>query len=85
MISYLFIDPLAINSPNIITLAVGFAIAHETRTALVQELPALLALQTRRMPLEIGGNAQDILIVYLAATANAMRQALFFCKENGRK
>lgn len=71
------------NLPHVIPLAVGFAVAHEARAALVEELPALLALEARRMPLEIGRHAQNVLVVVLGAAADAQREALLFCAREG--
>lgn len=67
------------NLPHIVSLAIGFAIPNETRAALVEKLPAFLALETGRMPLEIGSDAQNVLVVVLGAAANAQRKTLFFC------
>lgn len=48
-------------SPNIISFTVRLSVPHEARTALVQELPTLLALQTGRVPLQVRGHSQDVL------------------------
>lgn len=73
-------------SPDIIPLAVGLAVAHETRARLVQELPAFLTFQARRMPLQVGGDAQDELVVDYSAAADAVAQSFwFFCKKKRQK
>ena len=56
---------------NVVALAVGLAVAHEARAALVEELTALLALQARRVPLEVRRDSQNVLVVNFERASNA--------------
>jgi hypothetical protein len=66
---------------DVVALAVGLAVAHEASAALVEELAALLTLEARCVPLQIGRDPQDVLVVDLSAAAHAMRQSLLLCKK----
>lgn len=46
-------DKSLLNSPSVISLAVSLPVSHEAGAGFVQELPALLALETGRMPLQV--------------------------------
>ena len=58
---------------EIVSLAVGFALAYEAGTALVEVLVTVGALQTGGVPLQVRVDAQNVLVVDLAAAANAQR------------
>lgn len=58
---------------EIVSLAVGLALAYEAGTALVEVLVTVGALQTGGVPLQIRVDAQNVLVVDLAAAANAQR------------
>jgi hypothetical protein len=49
--------------PDIISAAVGLAIADETGAILVQELGALDALEARGVPFQIRGHTQNVLVL----------------------
>lgn len=65
------------DSPNVVALTVGLPVPHETGALLIQELLALGAFQTRRVPLQIRRYPQDPLVVNSAAAADAERAPAF--------
>lgn len=69
--------------PDVVPFAVGFPIPDKARAALVQVLTALRAFQTGRVPLQVRGHAQDVLVVDLVPTAHTQGdQALFWGGES---
>lgn len=72
MIIYRFIDvhvnqlsilwTQVVDVPEVIGSAECLSVSYEARSHFVKELATFGALQTRRVPLEIRSNAQDVLI-----------------------
>lgn len=56
--------------PYVVSFAVGLAVPDEASACLVQVLTALCALQTRRVPLQVRGDPQDILVMDLTSAAH---------------
>lgn len=56
--------------PYVVSFAVGLAVPDETSAGLVQVLTALCTLQTRRVPLQVRGDPQDILVMDLTSAAH---------------
>lgn len=56
--------------PCIISFTVGFSVPDKTSAGLIQILVALCTLETSRMPLQVRGHSQDVLVVYLTSTAH---------------
>jgi hypothetical protein len=66
----LALETLLAKQPNVVNFTIGLAVAHKTRTILVQIQTALDALQALGVPLEIGRYSEYVLIVYLIAAAD---------------
>lgn len=67
------------NSPNIVSLAVRFSVFNKAGTVFVQELVALRALKARRVPFEVRGYPQNVLVVDLRPAPHAHTQSSFLC------
>lgn len=65
------------DSPNIIALAVGLAVSHETGALFIQKLLTLGTFQTCRVPFQIRCYPQDPLIVDSTAAADAEGTSAF--------
>ena len=61
-----------VHLPDIVVLAVGLAVAHEARAGLIEELVALDTAEAGCVPLQVGGDPQDVLVVDGAAAASAV-------------
>ena len=60
--------------PDVISAAVGLSVADETGAILVQVDGALDAFETRGVPLEVRGHAEDVLVSDLTSAADAEAQ-----------
>ena len=49
----------------------AFTISHKTSALFIQELVALRALETSRMPFQIGSHSQDVLVMNLTSATHA--------------
>lgn len=67
------------NLPYIISLAICFPVPYEASACLVQVLVALHALQTGCVPLQVGGDPQDVLVMDLTAAAYTHRKSGLLC------
>lgn len=56
--------------PYVVSFAVCLPVPDEASARLVQVLTALCALQTRRVPLQVRGDPQDILVMDLTSAAH---------------
>ncbi len=56
--------------PDIIFFAKGFSVSNKAGTVFVKEHLALAALEAGRVPFEVRGHPQDVLVMYLPSTAN---------------
>ena len=72
-------------SPDVILLAEGLSVSDKAGTVLVEEHLALGALQAGRVPLQVGGHPQDVLVVYLAPAPHAERVLSAYVKINKDK
>ncbi len=59
--------------PDVVLLAEGLPVPDEAGVVLVEEHLTLAALETGGVPLQVGGHAQDKLVVDLAAAADTQR------------
>ena len=59
--------------PGIVLLAEGLSVSDKAGTILVEEHLALGALEAGRVPLQVGCNPQDVLVVDLTPAPHAQR------------
>lgn len=57
--------------PCIISFTVSLSVPDEASARLIQILVALCTLEAGCMPLQVRGNSQDVLVVYLTSTPHA--------------
>lgn len=68
--------------PYIISFAIGFPVPDETSARLVQVLAALGALEAGCVPLQVGRDPQDVLVVDLAPTSHTHRESGLLCTKS---
>lgn len=71
--------------PDVIPFAVSLSIPDETCAGLVQVLAALGTFQTCSVPLQVRGDPQDVLVVYLVPAAHAERHQPLLWKRKSTK
>ena len=57
-------------SPDVVLLAVGLAVPDKAGAVLVEEHLALTALETGRVPLQVGCHTEDVLVVDLGVASH---------------
>lgn len=65
--------------PCIISFTVSLSVSDEASARLVQVLTALCTLETGCMPLQVRGDSQDVLVVYLTSTAHTHCDSRLLC------
>lgn len=69
--------------PCIISFTVRLSVSDEASAGLVQVLAALCTLEAGCMPLQVGGDSQDVLVVYLTSTAHTHCDSRLLCVRGG--
>jgi len=70
--------------PEVVHLAVGFSVSHEAGAHFVEHEPAVGALETRRVPLEVGCDSQDELVEDRTSAARTRARPTHSCSSNHR-
>lgn len=65
--------------PGIVSLTVSLSVSDEASAALVQVLAALCTLEAGCVPLQVRGDSQDVLVVYLTSTAHTHCDSRLLC------
>lgn len=69
--------------PCIISFTVSLSVSDEASAGLVQVLAALCTLEAGCMPLQVRGDSQDVLVVYLTSTAHTHCDSRLLCVRGG--
>lgn len=77
--------PVPAALPDVIPFAVSLSIPDEACAGLVQVLAALGTFQTCSVPLQVRGDPQDVLVVYLVPAAHAERHQPLLWKRKSTK
>lgn len=65
--------------PGIISFTVRLSVSDKASAGLVQVLAALCTLEAGCVPLQIGGDSQDVLVVNLTSTAHTHGDSRLLC------
>ena len=65
--------------PCIVSFTVSLPVSDETSAGLVQILAALCTLEAGCVPLQVRGDSQDVLVVYLTSTAHTHGDSRLLC------
>lgn len=68
--------------PHIVSFAIGLSVPDETSAGLIQVLAAFRALEAGRVPLQVGGDSQYVLVMDLASTSYTHRESWLLCKDH---
>lgn len=69
--------------PCVISFTVSLSVSDKTGAGLVQVLAALCAFEAGRVPLQVRGDPQDVLVVYLTSTAHTHGDSRLLCVTGG--